>query len=185
MSFSKALASDYPRGVNLVVETDFYYHMYSSISDLFPKDKKSAVTTTLNPATTTTSIPIKPVQWVENPKFDSFSGTYYDTSDFWRRKVRELSTIVFFVKISWTFVVSRIRIHIIITKNTFRSSRATSIGNHRIRIISRRTNLPKITVQNQFTIHQRRTWIIDIEIWIGDSENCIEVEEICTVTLKV
>lgn len=81
MSFAKGLATDNPRGVNFVVETDFYYPLYSSISDLFPKDKKPTA-----PPTTVPPIPI------ENPKFDSISGEYFDidTSDFWRRKVRGL-----------------------------------------------------------------------------------------------
>ncbi|XP_037043739.1 uncharacterized protein LOC119079738 [Bradysia coprophila] len=78
MSFAKALATDYPRGVNFVVETDFYYPMYSSISDLFPKDKKP-------PATTTTAAPTTPVPLPMNPKFDSFPGNYYDPSSVWER----------------------------------------------------------------------------------------------------
>lgn len=85
MSFAKALASDSPRGVNFIVETDFYYPMYSSISELFPKGKKPPPATTPKPVTT--PIPIEPVRIVENPKFDSFPVTYYDTSNFWRRKV--------------------------------------------------------------------------------------------------
>lgn len=76
MSFAKALASDYPRGVNLVVETDFYYPMYSSISDLFPKEKKP-----------TTTVPTTPTPIRTNPKFDSYPGTYYDTDGVWERTV--------------------------------------------------------------------------------------------------
>lgn len=83
MSFAKALASDYPRGVNFVVETDFYYPLYSSISELFPKDKKPTPAPTKKPLANTT-IPI------ENPKFGSYPETYFDTSSFWERKVREL-----------------------------------------------------------------------------------------------
>lgn len=84
MSFAKAIASDYPRGVNFVVETDFYYPLYSSISELFPKDKKQTPASTPKPVAPTMTIPI------ENPKFDPFPGTYFDTSSFWRRKVRKL-----------------------------------------------------------------------------------------------
>jgi len=84
MSFAKAIATDYPRGVNLVVETDFYYPMYSSISELFPKDKKPTMSTTTKPATM--AIPITPMPMMENPKFDRFPGTFFDKSDFWRRK---------------------------------------------------------------------------------------------------
>lgn len=80
MSFAKALATDYPRGVNFVVETDFYYPLYSSISELFPKDTKPTVPTT-------TTVPTTPAPLVMNPKFDSFPGTYFDSNNVWERTV--------------------------------------------------------------------------------------------------
>lgn len=84
MSFAKALASSNPMGVNYVVETDFYYPLYSSISELFPKDKKVTEKPTVP---TTTTVPTTPSPMRENPKFDSFTGTYVDSSNIWRRKV--------------------------------------------------------------------------------------------------
>lgn len=81
MSFAKAIATNNPRGVNYVAETDFYYPIFSSVAELFPKNKNPiAVATT---PTTTTPAPI-----LVNPKFDSIAGTYVDSSNFWRRKVR-------------------------------------------------------------------------------------------------
>lgn len=85
MSFAKAIVGNSPRGVNIVTEVDFYYPMYSSISELFPKHKKPTPTTTAKPEIQ--PIPITPIPMIENPKFDSISGTYIDDTNFWRRKV--------------------------------------------------------------------------------------------------
>lgn len=188
MSFAKAIASDYPRGVNFVVETDFYYPMYSSISELFPKDKKPTTTTTPKPATVPT-IPIMSAPTMESEKFDSFPGTYFDSSDFLRRQVR--ITVILSSTLSNTFHESRIRMRsqTITARNTFRWTRATNIGNHQIRIIICNINRPQIIFRNQFILHQMHTRTmsftpINTEIWIGDNVNCIEVGEICTVISK-
>lgn len=82
MSFAKALATDNPRGVNFVVETDFYYPLYSSISELFPK--KATPATTKKPATPTTPTTPKTMDY---PIFDSIPETYFDENNIWRRKV--------------------------------------------------------------------------------------------------
>lgn len=38
MSFAKALASKYPRGVNVVAEVDFYYPLQTKVAEWYPKD---------------------------------------------------------------------------------------------------------------------------------------------------
>lgn len=38
MSFAKALASQFPRGVNVVAEVDFYYPLQTKIEEWYPKE---------------------------------------------------------------------------------------------------------------------------------------------------
>lgn len=83
MSFTKQLVSTYPSGVNIVGEVDFYYPMYSTISELFPKDKKPTPATSPKPVVESNSMTM-----MANPKFDSISETYFDDGNIWRRKVR-------------------------------------------------------------------------------------------------
>lgn len=85
MSFAKAIATEDPRGVNFVVETDFYYPLYSSISDLFPK--KTTPATTKKPATTEQP---STIAMEDYPTFDFIPETYFDESNVWRRKVSGL-----------------------------------------------------------------------------------------------
>lgn len=40
MSFAKALATKYPRGVNIVAEADFFYPLPTKITDWYPATKK-------------------------------------------------------------------------------------------------------------------------------------------------
>ncbi|KAJ6635902.1 hypothetical protein Bhyg_14488 [Pseudolycoriella hygida] len=82
MSFTKALVSNNPRGVNMLVETDFFYPLYSSISELFPKEKKKP---TPKPTAAPTPTPV-PVKMTDYPEFDEIPGTYIDSSNFWERK---------------------------------------------------------------------------------------------------
>lgn len=44
MSFAKALAVKYPRGVNFISEADFFYPLPSKIEDWYPPTKKPAHT---------------------------------------------------------------------------------------------------------------------------------------------
>lgn len=43
MSFAKALATKYPRGVNFVAEADFFYPLPTKITDWYPTTKKPPV----------------------------------------------------------------------------------------------------------------------------------------------
>lgn len=41
MSFAKALATKFPRGVNMVAEADLFYPLPTKISDWYPKPHKA------------------------------------------------------------------------------------------------------------------------------------------------
>lgn len=46
MSFAKAIATKYPRGVNIVAEADFFYPLPTKITDWYPTTKKPPVAKT-------------------------------------------------------------------------------------------------------------------------------------------
>lgn len=87
MSFAKAIVGDTPRGANFVVETDFYYPLYSSISELFPKKKNPAPVTAPKPVA---PVSVPPTTVLTNSKYyDFIPGTSFDANNFWERKVSE------------------------------------------------------------------------------------------------
>lgn len=76
MSFAKALATKFPRGVNMVAEADLFYPLPTKISDWYPKPHKA------KPKIDDAVPPLPPAtdayySWVWKKKVFLSSSTYY------------------------------------------------------------------------------------------------------------
>lgn len=73
-STAKALQLNYPRGINLVLEVDFYYPVQMKLADFYPKMKEPQNIELIKSTTSVPSTMDTPLHQPQSDRFNTFTG---------------------------------------------------------------------------------------------------------------